>query len=95
MSLLRYTSRCGLWMRAVSVERLEGVTRLHALIAAHLPADWADLDPAEAAARVRFGIETDRGPSVQALLATGYQVDQANDMHRTFLATALRGPLQT
>ncbi|WP_446220645.1 IS110 family transposase [Micromonospora sp. IBHARD004] len=61
-------------------EGLEGVTRLHALIAEHMPADWADLDPAEAAAQVRIGIETDRGPWVQALLAAGYQVYAINPM---------------
>ncbi|PWU47043.1 IS110 family transposase [Micromonospora globispora] len=61
-------------------EGLEGVTRLHALIAEHMPADWADLDPADAAAQVRIGIETDRGPWVQALLAAGYQVYAINPM---------------
>jgi hypothetical protein len=54
-------------------EGLEGVTRLHALIAEHMPASSADLEPAEATGRVRFGIETDRGTWVQALLAAGCQ----------------------
>ncbi len=47
--------------RARLPEGLEGITRLHALIAAHMPASWIDLDPAEAAGKVRIGIETDRG----------------------------------
>jgi transposase len=59
---------------------LEGIVRLHALIAEHMPASWADLDPAEAAGRVRIGIETDRGTWVQALLAAGYQVFAINPM---------------
>ena len=32
-------------------EGLEGVTRLHALVAEQMPDDWVDLDPAEAARR--------------------------------------------
>jgi transposase len=66
--------------RARLPEGLEGVTRLHALIAEHAPAEWADLDPAEAAGRVRIGIETDRGPWVQALVAAGYRVYPINPM---------------
>ena len=67
-------------VRARLPEGLEGITRLHSLIAAHMPASWAQLDPADAAARVRIGIETDRGTWVQALLATGYQVYAINPM---------------
>jgi transposase len=66
--------------RARLPEGLEGITRLHSLIATHMPASWAQLDPADAAARVRIGIETDRGTWVQALLATGYQVYAINPM---------------
>jgi transposase len=55
-------------------EGLTGVTKLHALIAEHAPEEWADLDPAEAAAQVVVGIETDRGPWVGALVAAGYTV---------------------
>jgi transposase len=66
--------------RARLPEGLEGITRLHVLIASHLPASWADLDPAEAAAKVRIGIETDRGTWVQALVATGYRVYAINPM---------------
>ena len=66
--------------RARLPEGLEGISRLHALIAEHMPASWADLDPAEAATRVRVGIETDRGTWVQALLTAGYQVYAINPM---------------
>ncbi|MFC5042237.1 IS110 family transposase [Ornithinimicrobium kibberense] len=55
-------------------EGLGGITRLHALVAEHAPEEWADLDPAEAAAQVLVGIETDRGPWVGALVAAGYTV---------------------
>jgi transposase len=66
--------------RAQLPEGLEGVSRLHALIAADLPEEWADLKPEEAARRVVVGIETDRGPWVQALLAAGYVVFAINPM---------------
>lgn len=59
-------------------EGLAGVERLHALIAEHLPEDLADMDPDEAAEQVKVGIETDRGPWVQALLAAGYEVFAIN-----------------
>jgi transposase len=61
-------------------EGLQGVTRLHALIAEHKPAGWADLEPGEAVAQVRIGVETDRGPWVQALLSARYQVYAINPM---------------
>jgi transposase len=61
-------------------EGLDGIVRLHALIAEHMPPEWSDLDAADAAARVRIGIETDRGAWVQALLAAGYQVYAINPM---------------
>jgi len=66
--------------RARLPEGLDGIARLHALIAEHMPASWADLEPAEAARRVQIGIETDRGTWVQALLAAGYQVYAINPM---------------
>ena len=47
---------------------------LHALVGEHAPPEWADLDPASAAAQVVVGIETDRGPWVGALVAAGYTV---------------------
>jgi len=59
-------------------EGFDGITRLHGLIASHMPADLVDLDPGDAAAKVLIGIETDRGPWVQALLAAGYQVYPIN-----------------
>jgi|SRR5215207_5504024 len=49
-------------------EGLEGVTRLHALLAEHLPPEWADLEAGGAASMVTVGIETDRGPWVAALV---------------------------
>ena len=66
--------------RARLPEGLEGLSRLHALIAEHLPQEWADLPAEEAARRVVVGIETDRGPWVQALLAAGYVVFAINPM---------------
>ncbi len=61
-------------------EGIEGVTRLHALIAEHAPGEWAELDPVQAAGRVKVGIETDRGPWVAALVAAGYEVFAINPM---------------
>lgn len=52
-------------------EGLTGMASLHALLAEH-----ADLDGE--AEQVIVGIETDRGPWVQALLAAGYQVFPIN-----------------
>jgi len=66
--------------RARLPEGMDGVSRLHALIAEHAPPEWADLDPDEVAARVRVGTETDRGPWVQALVAAGYRVYPINPM---------------
>ena len=61
-------------------EGLDGITRLHALIAQFFPEEWAELEPAEAASRVNVGIETERGPWVQALIAAGYEVFAINPM---------------
>ena len=61
-------------------EGLEGITRLHALIAERMPEDWADLDPGMAAAMVKVGIETDRGSWVAALVAAGYEVFPINPL---------------
>jgi transposase len=55
-----------------------GIAALHALIARFVPPDWAELDPATAAGRVKVGIETDRGPWVAALIAAGYEVFAIN-----------------
>jgi transposase len=61
-------------------EGLDGVTRLHTLIGEHTPVQWADLEPDRAAAMVKIGIETDRGPWVAALAAAGYEVFAINPM---------------
>ena len=50
---------------------LEGITRLHALVAEHVPAAWTDLAREQLAGQVVVCIETDRGPWVIALLAAG------------------------
>ena len=54
-------------------EGLAGVTLLHELIAEHL-------DPSGEPDQVLVGIETDHGPWVQALLATGYLVYAINPL---------------
>jgi len=61
-------------------EGLAGIAQMHALIAACLPAEWADLAEGEAAGRVKVGIETERGPWVAALVAAGYEVFPLNPM---------------
>jgi len=61
-------------------EGLEGIARLHALVAQHAPAGWADLPSEEVAARVVVGIETDRGPWATALRAAGYLVFAINPL---------------
>jgi len=58
-------------------EGIAGITRLHSMIAAQLDPD-ADLDAQ--AGQVKIGIETDRGPWVQALIAAGYQVYAVNPL---------------
>ena len=74
------TRRAGGWRRPACRKGLEGITRLHALVAEHAPADWAELAAEEVAGRVVIGIETDRGPWVTALRAAGYQVYAINPM---------------
>ena len=66
--------------RARLPEGLVGIERLHALIGEHLPDELVDGDPRDAARSVVVGIETDRGPWVQALLVAGYQVYPVNPM---------------
>jgi transposase len=63
--------------KAALPEGIAGIARLHAMIAAQLDPD-ADLDAG--AGRVKIGIETDRGPWVQALLAAGYTVYAVNPL---------------
>ena len=53
-------------------EGLAGITMLHELVAEH------HLDPAAEPDQVLIGIETERGPWVQALLAAGYVVFAIN-----------------
>ena len=65
-------------VRARLPEGVAGIGRLHALIAEHAPQEWAELEPGEAAERVKIGIETDRGPWVAALVAAGYEVFAIN-----------------
>jgi hypothetical protein len=70
--------------RRLAVRRLPegpgGIAELHALVAGVAPPDWDELDPAVAAARVKVGIETDRGPWVAALVVAGYEVFAINPM---------------
>jgi transposase len=54
-------------------EGISGIARLHGLVGRFLPEDG---DPAE----VKIGIETDRGPWVAALVASGYQVYAINPL---------------
>jgi transposase len=58
-------------------EGIAGITKLHALVAEH-----ADNRAGEKvdAGQVVVGIETDRGPWVEALIATGYQVYAINPL---------------
>ena len=67
--------------RARLPEGMAGMTRLHELIAEHLPTRTVDPETGMlAAGRVMVGIETDRGPWVAALVAAGYQVFAINPM---------------
>jgi len=58
-------------------EGIAGMARLHAMIGQVL---GEDIDAEDAAARVKIGIETDRGPWVQALVAAGYTVYPVNPL---------------
>ena len=65
--------------RARLPEGLPGVARLHELVAAALPMiGRADGDDVDESGSVWVGIETDRGPWVQALVAAGYRVFPIN-----------------
>jgi transposase len=55
-------------------EGVAGIARLHALIGAQLG------DNADDAGQVKIGIETDRGPWVQALIGAGYTVFAVNPL---------------
>src|SRR2546430_17371691 len=56
-------------------EGMAGMTRLHAMIGQAL-GDAVEDD----AAQVKIGIETDRGPGVQALVAAGHTAYPANPL---------------
>src|SRR5258705_13797506 len=58
--------------RAKLPEGVAGIARLHAMIGEHLGEDDD--------AKVVVGIETDRGPWVQALIAAGYQIYAINPL---------------
>ena len=64
--------------RARLEEGIAGMARLHAMIAEHLDTDEVDASGQEP--QVLVGIETDRGPWVQALIAAGYQVYPINPL---------------
>ncbi|WP_127509774.1 IS110 family transposase [Actinoplanes solisilvae] len=59
-------------------EGMAGMARLHAMIGQALGDDIEDDDVISA--RVRIGIETDRGPWVRALVAAGYTVYAVNPL---------------
>jgi transposase len=64
-------------------EGIEGIAGLHALVADHLPEDWAELEPEQVQGLVKVGIETDRGPWVAAMVAAGYEVFAINPLSVT------------
>ncbi len=70
-------------------EGLAGMAKLHAMIGQAL---GDDIDADDVAVRVKIGIETDRGPWVQALVAAGYTVYAVNPLqasrHRERLAVS-------
>ena len=59
-------------------EGVAGIARLHAMIAEHLTVDGENT--VDAGELVKVGIETDRGPWVQALIAAGYTVFAVNPL---------------
>ncbi len=59
--------------KALLPEGISGIARLHGLVGKFLPEDGA-------AAQVKIGIETDRGPWVAALVTSGYQVYAINPL---------------
>ena len=61
-------------------EGMAGIAQLHELIGQHLADLGMDDGELDDPAQVVVGIETDRGPWVQALLAAGYQVFTINPL---------------
>jgi hypothetical protein len=66
-----------------------GIARLHTMIGAQLGEDAGD-----AAGQVAMGIETDRGPWVQALIAAGYTVFAVNPLIAAGYTVFAVNPLQ-
>jgi transposase len=66
--------------RARLPEGVDGLARLHELLAEHLTEDDVDPETGFVAQNVIIGIETDRGTWVSALVAAGYQVFAINPM---------------
>jgi transposase len=64
-------------VKARLAEGVAGMARLHTLIGQAL---GDGIDDEHAATRVKIGIETDRGPWVQALIAAGYTVFAVNPL---------------
>jgi transposase len=62
--------------RARLAEGVLGIARLHQMLGEQLGGDGSDRDDGQ----VAVGIETDRGPWVQALVAAGYQVFAVNPL---------------
>ena len=58
-------------------EGMAGMARLHAMVGQAL---GDEVDAEDVATRVKIGIETDRGPWVQALVAAGYTVYPVNPL---------------
>ena len=63
-------------------EGIAGISRLHAMIGEHVGDD-------DESAQVVVGIETERGPWVQALVAAGYQVYPINPLQVAAIGNAM------
>ena len=72
--------------RARLPEGVTGMARLHAMIAAQLGEGVED-------AVVKVGIETDRGPWAQALVAAGYEVFAVNPLQAARYRERYRSPV--
>ena len=59
--------------KAKLADGIAGIARLHAMVGEHVDADAGPVE-------VVVGIETDRGPWVQALIASGYTVYPINPL---------------
>lgn len=71
--------------RARLPEGVAGIDRLHMMIAAHTGDDAVDLE-------ATVGIETERGPWVQALLGSGYRVHAINPLRCRVIGRATPSP---